>query len=58
MEVPVNSGLAVTCCVVALTSQSGDADAWLPQLPNGSLILCITTLVVDMTTHMRYIAQT
>ncbi|MEU7730305.1 hypothetical protein AB0B78_34585 [Streptomyces sp. NPDC040724] len=68
----MNLGLAVACCVMALSDPLGSIDEWLPmilsdrgrtldslteQVSNGSLILRITTLLVALTATIRYCAQ-
>ncbi|MER6201063.1 hypothetical protein ABT234_27305 [Streptomyces sp. NPDC001586] len=68
----INFGLAVACCVMALSDPLDSIDEWLPmalsdrgraldslteQVSNGSLILRITTLLVALTATIRYSAQ-
>ncbi|GAA1317330.1 hypothetical protein GCM10009647_047050 [Streptomyces sanglieri] len=68
----MNVGLAVACCVMALSGPLGNVDKWLPlilsdqgraldslvgQLSDGSLILRITTTFVTVTAILRYVTQ-
>ncbi|MCX4408021.1 MULTISPECIES: hypothetical protein [unclassified Streptomyces] len=69
---PFNLGMAVACCVMALSEPLRNVDKWFPlifsdhrgrldglagQLSDGSLILSITTIFVTVTTLVRYITQ-